>query len=589
VPIVEIRVPDIGDFEQVEVIELIARVGEPIAADASLVALESDKATLEIPAPRAGILRELCVRVGDRVSEGDLLARLDVEEQPASAEPARSPAAESQPRPQPQPQPQETRPAPRPTAAGAKDERADVVVLGGGPGGYTAAFRAADLGKRVVLVEREARLGGVCLNIGCIPSKALLHLAQVIDDARDAAAHGIEFGAPRLDLARIREFQEDVVGQLVRGLEGLAKRRKVEVVRGSARFSAAEQISVDGPDGTRSIGFRDCIVAVGSRPVELPGLPDDPRIWDSTGALQLETVPERLLIVGGGIIGLEMATVYHALGAHVSVVELLEGLVPGCDRDLVAPLERRLRARYEGIWLGTKLARIEARPDGLHAFFEGPDAPQSARFDRVLVAVGRRPNADRIDAGKIGLQLDPRGFLPVDARQQTRVPHVYAIGDVVGGPLLAHKAMHEGRVAAEVIAGLPAAFDARSIPSVAYTDPELAWTGLTEERAQREGIAVDKAVFPWSASGRALGMGRAEGLTKLLFDPESHRVLGAGMVGRNAGELIAEIGLAIELGADAEDLALTIHPHPTLSESVGLSAELAEGTITDLYAPRRRG
>jgi dihydrolipoamide dehydrogenase len=571
VPVIEVRVPDIGDFEQVEVIELIARPGEPIAADASLVALESDKATLEIPAPRAGILRELTVRVGDRVSEGDVIARLEVEEE-APAQARRAPAA---------------RAAATATAA-ASASPADVVVLGGGPGGYTAAFRAADLGKRVVLVEREAKLGGVCLNIGCIPSKALLHLAQVIDDARDAEQHGIAFGAPRLDLARIREYAGDVVGQLVRGLEGLAKRRKVEVVRGVARFAAPDQISVDGPEGSRAIGFRDCIIAVGSRPVELPGLPDDPRVWDSTDALRLESVPERLLIVGGGIIGLEMATVYHALGSKLSVVELEGGLIPGCDRDLVAPLERRLRGRYEAIWLGTKLDRIEAKPDGLHAYFEGPDAPPSARFDRVLVAVGRRPNGDRIDADKIGVKLDARGFIPVDARQQTSLAHVYAIGDVVGGPMLAHKAMHEGRVAAEVIAGLPAAFDARSIPSVAYTDPEVAWTGLSEERAQREGIAFEKASFPWSASGRALGMGRPEGLTKLLIDPGSRRVLGAGMVGRNAGELVAEAGLAIELGADAEDLALTIHPHPTLSESLGLCAELAEGTITDLYAPRRR-
>jgi len=574
VAVVEIRVPDIGDFEQVEVIELIARPGEPVAADQSLIALESDKATLEIPAPRAGMLRELTVRVGDRVSEGDVIARLEIGDD-AAAEAPRSAAPAQQAQTQAPVQP-------------AAEVDADVVVLGGGPGGYTAAFRAADLGKRVILVEREAKLGGVCLNIGCIPSKALLHLAQVIDDARDAAKHGVEFGALRFDLARIREFADDTVGQLVRGLESMAKRRKVEVVRGSARFAGPDRIHVDTTEGGREIAFRACIVAVGSRPVELPGLPDDPRIWDSTDALRLEAIPERLLIVGGGIIGLEMATVYHALGARVSVVELLEGLIPGCDRDLVAPLERRLRGRYEAIWLGTKLTGIEARADGLHVSFEGPDAPQSARFDRVLVAVGRRPNGDRIDAEKIGLKVDARGFIPVDARQQTHLPGVFAIGDVVGGPLLAHKAMHEGRVAAEVIAGLPAAFDARSIPSVAYTDPEVAWTGLTEERAQREGIPFEKAVFPWSASGRALGMTRAEGLTKLLLDPESRRVLGAGMVGRNAGELVAEAALAIELGADAEDLALTIHPHPTLSETLGLAAELAEGTITDLYAPKRR-
>jgi dihydrolipoamide dehydrogenase len=576
-PLIEVRVPDIGDFENVEVVELIARAGEPVAADQSLIAIESDKATLEIPAPRAGILREITVRVGDRVSEGDVIGRLEVAEERGAAPEPRAPMASA------------ARAEAAPSEAPANDVDADVLVLGGGPGGYTAAFRAADLGKRVVLVEREPQLGGVCLNVGCIPSKALLHLAQVIDDARDAAAHGIEFGAPRLDLERIRTFKDDVVGQLVRGLHGLAGRRKVEVVRGTGRFTAPDEISVDGPQGARAIRFRDCIVAAGSRPVELPGLPDDPRIWDSTDALRLDSVPESLLVIGGGIIGLEMATVYHALGSRVSVVELLDGLVPGCDRDLVAPLERRLRKRYAAIWLSTRVTRIEARPDGLHAFFEGRDAPPSARFDRVLVAVGRRANGDRIDAHKIGLRVDERGQLPVDARMQTNVAHVYAIGDVVGGPQLAHKAMHEGRVAAEVIAGLPAAFDARAIPAVAYTDPELAWTGLTKEVAQREKIPFEKAVFPWSASGRALGMGRSEGLTKLLVDPESRRVLGAGVVGRNAGELVAEIGLAIELGADAEDLALTIHPHPTLSESIGLSAELAEGTITDLYAPKRRG
>jgi len=577
---VEIRVPDIGDFEHVEVIELIARVGEPIAADASLIALESDKATLEIPAPRAGILRELCVSVGDRVSEGDLIGRLEVED---AEELAATPAA---------PESQVAAPpaqaaTPAEGTASASDRDADVLVLGGGPGGYTAAFRAADLGKRVILVEREPKLGGVCLNIGCIPSKALLHLAQVIDDAREAAAHGVEFGAPRLDLARIRETKDDVVGQLVRGLEGLARRRKVEVVQGEARFLAPDRVHVDTESGARELSFGACVVAVGSRPVALPGLPDDPRIWDSTDALRLDSVPGRLLIVGGGIIGLEMATVYHALGSKVCVVELMDGLIPGCDRDLVAPLERRLRARCEAIWLGTKLSGIEARSDGLHVRLAGPDAPQTARFDAVLVAVGRRPNGDRIDAEKIGLSVDAKGFLNADARMQTGVPGVYAIGDVVGGPMLAHKAMHEGRVAAEVIAGLPAAFDARSIPSVAYTDPEVAWTGLGEEHAAREGIEFEKAVFPWSASGRALGMGRSEGLTKLLLEPETHRVLGAGMVGRNAGELIAEIALAIEMGADAEDLALTIHPHPTLSETAGLAAEVALGTITDLYAPRR--
>ena len=471
--------------------------------------------------------------------------------------------------------------------SGASELRAEVLVLGAGPGGYTAAFRAADLGKRVVLVERDPTLGGVCLNVGCIPSKALLHLAEVVVEARALAAHGVEFGPPRFDLARIRAWKDGVVKRLTTGLAGLAKRRGVLVVRGSGAFTGPNALSVEGPDGRRSVAFEHAIVAVGSRPVRLPGLPDDPRVLDSTSALELAAIPERLLVVGGGIIGLEMAAVYHALGSRISVVELLGELLAGADRDVVRPLQKMIESRYEKILLGTKLASVEARSDGLHVALEGRSGSSRERFDAALVAVGRRPNADAIGIEAAGVELDGAGFVRVDAERRTNVPHVFAIGDVAGAPMLAHKAMHEGRVAAEVIAGLPASFDAASIPAVAYTDPEVAWTGLTETAAEERGTPVRKAIFPWSASGRALGIDRSEGLTKLLLDPETGRILGAGLVGRNAGELVAELGLAIEMGADAEDVALTIHPHPTLSETIGLAAEVATGTVTDL--PPKRG
>ena len=462
------------------------------------------------------------------------------------------------------------------------ETRTDVVVLGAGPGGYTAAFRAADLGLRVTLVERDATLGGVCLNVGCIPSKALLHLAEVVVEARALSRHGVEFGPPHFDLAKIRAFKDGVVRRLVAGLAGLAKRRGVEVVRGSGRFEGPHALLVEGEGGERRIDFEHAIVAAGSRPVRLPGLPDDPRVLDSTSALELASIPERLLVVGGGIIGLELASVYSGLGSQITVVELLGELLAGVDRDVVRPLQKTIESRYEKILLGTKLLSVEARGDGLHAAFEGPGGPASERFDAVLVAVGRRPNADLIGREAAGIELDAAGFVRVDAERRTSAPHVFAIGDVAGAPLLAHKAMHEGKVAAEVIAGLPASFDAAAIPSVAYTDPEVAWTGMTEAEAARRGVELRKAVFPWSASGRALGIGRSEGLTKLLLDPESGRILGAGIVGRNAGELIAELTLAIEMGADGEDVARTIHPHPTLSETVGLAAEVATGTITDL-------
>jgi dihydrolipoamide dehydrogenase len=471
------------------------------------------------------------------------------------------------------------------------EEKTGVLVLGGGPGGYTAAFRAADLGKKVVLVERFTKLGGVCLNVGCIPSKALLHVARVIDDAADLERHGVSFGRPQLDLDKIRGFKDSVVDRLTKGLSALAKQRQVEVIQGEGRFTSASTLAVDSGSEARTITFESAIVAVGSRVVEIPGVPyDDPRVIDSTGALELLDIPPRLLVIGGGIIGLEMAMVYGALGSQLTIVEMLDGLIPGCDPDLVKPLERRLKRRYKAkIHLETKMSGIEATEDGMKVSFEGENALEPALFDKVLVAVGRRPNGDRIDAGEAGLVVDERGFLPVDAQQRTNIRHIFAIGDVTGQPMLAHKATHEGKVAAEVAAGLESGFDARVIPSVAYTDPEIAWVGLTETEAATRGVAYEKGTFPWSASGRSLGMGRSDGLTKLLFDPTTKRVMGAGIVGPSAGDLIAEVALAIEMDCEATDLALTIHPHPTLSETVGLAAEAFEGTITDLYLPRKEG
>jgi len=474
------------------------------------------------------------------------------------------------------------------SAASDADIQAEVLVLGAGPGGYTAAFRAADLGKRVVLVERHAALGGVCLNVGCIPSKTLLHIAEVVGEARALAEHGVEFGEPCFDLVKIRAFKEGVVKRLTQGLAGLAKRRNVQVVQGVGAFEAPRRLRVAGGDGATTIGFENAIIAVGSRPVRLPKLPDDdPRVMNSTAALALEEIPERLLVIGAGIIGLELAAVYFALGSRISVVEILEQLMTGADPDLVKPLQKRIETRYENIWLGAEVTAVETREDGLHVSFEGGAAPAAAVFDRVLVAVGRRPNGDRIGAEAAGVDVDERGFISVDEQQRSNVPHIFAIGDVVGPPMLAHKATHEGKVAAEVIAGSKTAFDARAIPSVAYTDPEVAWMGLTELEAKERGVEIRKASFPWAASGRALGIGRPEGHTKLILDAESGRILGAGMVGPNAGELISEAVLALELGADAEDLALAIHPHPTLSETLAFAAELAEGTITDLYPPKR--
>ncbi|MDX6424802.1 MAG: dihydrolipoamide dehydrogenase [Gaiellaceae bacterium] len=568
--LVEIRVPDIGDFEDVPIIEVLVSSGDTVAAEDPLITLESDKASMDVPAPVAGKVAELKVAVGDTVSRDSLILMLD------AGTAAAAPAA---------PAPQV--PAPAPSAAGG--DEVDVVVLGAGPGGYTAAFRAADLGLKTVLVERFDTLGGVCLNVGCIPSKALLHIAKVVADAAESADHGVRFARPEIDLAELRGWKESVVGRLTSGLAGLAKQRNVRVVHGVGAFTSPNTLVVETADGPTTIAFRNCIIAAGSAPVRLPGLPyDDHRVIDSTGALELADVPERLLVIGGGIIGLEMATVYEALGARVTVVELMDSLIPGCDRDLVRPLHRRIESRYEAIHLGIRVASVESVPEGLRVHFEGEGAPDPQLYDRVLVAVGRAPNGAALGAENAGVAVDQRGFIAVDGQMRTNVSHIFAIGDVVGGPMLAHKATHEGKVAAEVIAGHDVAFDAKAIPSVAYTDPEVAWMGLTETEAAAQGRAVEKAVFPWAASGRALSLGRDEGLTKLLFDPETHRLLGAGIVGPGAGELIAESVHALELGAEAEDLALTIHAHPTLSETIGLAAELAAGTITDLYVRPKR-
>ncbi|HEX6389456.1 MAG TPA: dihydrolipoyl dehydrogenase [Solirubrobacteraceae bacterium] len=578
----KVTVPDIGDFTDVPVIEILVAVGDEVQVESPLVTLESDKATMDIPSPVAGKVTELAVAVGDTVSEGDVVAEVaeaEGAEPAAAAEPAAEEAAAAEPADAAEPA-AAAEPADEPSAAPA-DTDYDVVVVGSGPGGYTAAFRAADLGKSVALVEKHERLGGVCLNVGCIPSKALLHTAKVITDAE--AAHGLSFAAPEIDLDGLREWKQGVVTKLTDGLAGMARGRKVTVLHGDATFTGANELKV----GDETVTFANAIVAAGSRAAWLPSLPDDPRVMHSTGALEIEDIPERLLVVGGGIIGLEMACVYDALGSKVTVVELLDTLIPGCDPDLVKPLEQRIRGRYEAIHLGVRVDGVDAKKDGLHVTFAGDDAPEPQVYDRVLVAIGRVPNGGDLGLDAAGVTVDERGFVPVDERQRTNVTHIYAIGDVVGQPMLAHKAMHEAAVAAEVIAGHDVVFDPKGIPSVAYTDPEVAWVGLTETEAAANRTPVEKAVFPWAASGRALSM-EASGMTKLLVDPDTRHVLGAGIVGANAGELVAEIGLAIEMGAVAEDLALTIHAHPTLSETVGLAAEVAEGTVTDLPPARRK-
>ncbi len=573
--IIEVTVPDIGDFKNVEVIEILVKPGDKIQKDDSLVSLESEKATMEIPSPLDGTVKTLKLKVGDKVSQGSLILTLEAVQESAPAAP--QPAAAEAPAPAPAPSP----------ASSEAEIHADVVVLGAGPGGYTAAFRAADLGKKVVLIERYPSLGGVCLNVGCIPSKALLHVAKVISEADEASHHGVKFGKPKIDIDQIRSWKENVVAKLTGGLAALAKQRNVTVIRGVGRFIAPHHLRVASEQGEVTVTFDNAIIAAGSQAVKIPAFPEDPRIMDSTGALQLSDVPKRMLVIGGGIIGLEMATVYQALGSRITVVELGTQLIPGADPDLVKPLYKRIEKRYEAILLKTRVAGLEAKKDGILASFEGDSNPAPQLFDRVLVAVGRRPNGKLIGAEHAGIQVDDQGFIPVDKQQRTNVPHIFAIGDIVGQPMLAHKAVHEGKVAAEVIAGHKAAFDARAIPSVAYTDPEVAWMGLTETEAKAQGIAYEKASFPWAASGRALSIGRDEGLTKLIVEKETHRILGAGIVGSNAGELIAEAVLALEMGADAEDIGLTIHPHPTLSETLGFAAEMVDGTITDLYLRRK--
>ncbi len=586
--LLEVTVPDIGDFHDIPVIEVLVKVGDTLAKEDPIVSLESDKATMEVPSPAAGTVKDVKVKVGDKVSMGVLLITLDA----AGDVPAAKPAAPAPVAAAPAAAAPAAAPAPAaPAAATAKgDVHADVVVLGSGPGGYTAAFRAADLGKKVVMIERYATIGGVCLNVGCIPSKALLHAARVISEAEEMAHFGVKFGAPAVDLDALRGWKDGVVGRLTKGLAGLAKQRKVDVLTGTGRFASPHMIEVTAADGTKStVSFENCVIAAGSSVAKIPGFPyDDPRLVDSTGALQLSEIPKRMLVIGGGIIGLEMACVYDALGAKISVVELADGLIPGADRDLVKPLHKRIEKRYEAILLKTKVAKLEATPEGLKATFEGEGAPAPQVYDRVLMAVGRRPNGRDIGAENAGVTVNERGYIPADNQQRTNVPHIFAIGDICGEPMLAHKATHEGKLAAEVIAGHKVAFDARTIPSVAYTDPEIAWMGLTETQAKAQGIEFEKASFPWAASGRALATGRDEGVTKLLFEKNTRRLLGAGMVGPNAGELIAETVLALEMGADAEDIGLTIHPHPTLSETVFFAAEIAEGSITDLYMPKKR-
>jgi dihydrolipoamide dehydrogenase len=591
----EIKVPDIGDFKDVPVIELLVKPGDTVVKEQSLVVLESDKATMEVPSTHGGTVASVLVKVGDRVSQGTAIVTLEAEGAAAAAPAAEPPAPAAAPAPAPAPPatPASLREALTSTLASLDaDLHAEVLVLGAGPGGYTAAFRAADLGRKVVLVERYATLGGVCLNVGCIPSKALLHTARVLADAEDMAAHGVSFGKPAIDLDKVRAFKDGVVAKLTKGLASLAKARKVTVVRGTAQFASPHSLEVQTAEGRKVVSFDHCIIAAGSQPARIPGFPDDPRLMDSTGALELKDIPRRLLVIGGGIIGLEMATVYDALGSKVTVVEFMDRLVPGADPDIVKPLHRRIEKRYEAILLGTKVAKLEALPEGLRATFEtadgSPGAPAPQVFDRVLLSVGRRPNGRLIGAEKAGVAVNDRGWIPVDGQMRTNVPHIFAIGDIVGEPMLAHKATHEGKLAAEVIAGQAHhVWEARTIPSVAYTDPEVAWMGLSEPEAKAKGIEYEKAVFPWAASGRAIGMAREEGLTKILFEKGTKRILGAGIVGINAGELIAETVLALEMGADAEDIGLTIHPHPTLSETVFFGAEIAEGSITDMMPPKK--
>jgi len=595
---IELKVPDLGGSHDVPVIEILVKVGDTVAKDQSLLTLESDKATMDIPASQAGTIVEIKVKIGDELNDGSVIALIEAEAGASASAPAEKPAAASTPATPsttvseaPAPAPVATSAAPK--AAADSGRKADIecqlVVLGSGPGGYTAAFRGADIGLDTVLVERYAILGGVCLNVGCIPSKALLHAAAVIDEAEAIAAHGITFGKPSIDLDKLRSFKEKVVGKLTGGLAQMAKARKVRTVTGVGTFISPNEMEVQTAEGTKLIRFQNAIIAAGSQSVKLPSFPwDDERVIDSTGALELRDVPKTMLVVGGGIIGLEMATVYARLGSEVTVVELADQLMPGADLDLVKPLQARIAKRYKGIHLKTKVVEAKATKAGIEVTFDGESIPETKVFDRVLVSVGRSPNGNKVGADKAGVEVTDRGFIPVDRQMRTNVKHIFAIGDLVGQPMLAHKATHEAKVAAEAAASEKSFFDARVIPSVAYTDPEIAWVGVTEREAKEKGLKIGVGKFPWAASGRAIGIDRTEGFTKLLFDEETHRIVGAGIVGVHAGDLISELALAIEMGAEAGDIGRTVHPHPTLGESVGMAAEVYEGTITDLYIPKKK-
>ena len=588
--LIEVKIPDIGGHSGVDVIEVFVKPGDSIKVDDALVTLETDKATMDVPSSAAGVVKEVKIAVGSKVSEGDVIALIEASAAAAAA-PAAAPAAEAKPAPAP---------AAAPVAAshsGAADIECDVLVLGAGPGGYSAAFRAADLGLSVVLVERYSTLGGVCLNVGCIPSKALLHNAAVIDEVKHLAANGIKFAEPEIDIDMLRGYKEKVIGKLTGGLAGMAKARKVQVVRGVGQFLDPHHLQVETTDGQgqdktgakQVVKFKNAIIAAGSRVVNLPFIPQDPRIVDSTGALELKSVPKKMLIIGGGIIGLEMGTVYSTLGARLDVVEMLDGLMQGADRDLVKVWQKMNEHRFDNIMTSTKTVAVEAKEDGIYVTFEGAKAPaEPQRYDLVLVAAGRAPNGKLIGAENAGVAVTDRGFIEVDKQQRTNVPHIYAIGDIVGQPMLAHKAVHEAHVAAENCAGQKSYFDARVIPGVAYTDPEVAWVGVTEEIAKRDGIKIEKAVFPWAASGRAIANGRDEGFTKLIFDAETHQVIGGAIVGTHAGDMLGEICLAIEMGCDATDIGKTIHAHPTLGESIGMAAEVAHGSCTDLPPQRKK-
>ena len=579
---VEIKVPDIGDFEAVEIIEVLVAVGDSVEENQDILTLESDKAAMEIPSSHKGVVKNIKVSVGEKIAQGDLILTLELEDTDSKV--IETIKEDIKPDKKSNKEANKKKKEVNVTA----DMHAETLVLGSGPGGYTAAFRAADLGQKVVMIERHERIGGVCLNVGCIPSKALLHTAKVINDAAEMSEHGINFTKPHIDIRKVESWKNSIVDKLTGGLKALATKRKVDILQGQASFVASHALEVKTSDGVKTITFDNCVIAAGSRVTKIPIFPnDDPRMMDSTDALDLADIPKNLLVIGGGIIGLEMATVYNALGAMVTVVELQNSLIPGTDQDIVKPLLKRIQEQYEAIYLNTKVISIKALKEGLKVSFEGKDAPKTAVFDKILVAVGRTPNGKLINAEAAGIVVNEQGFIEVDAQMRTNIAHIYAIGDIVGQPMLAHKAVHEAKVAAEVISGHKSAFDPMTIPSVAYTDPEVAWMGKSETEAKSEGIAYVKGAFPWAASGRSLSTGRDEGLTKALFDKESGRLIGAGIVGPNAGELIAEAVLALEMGADAEDIGMTIHPHPTLSETLGFAAEMAEGNITDLMPPRK--